>query len=65
MRPDGKDIKIKAFKKQVPHDFLVKEITLLSTGEKVEFERTDEEMIIKKKPSFKSDKPLCFKIEIE
>lgn len=65
MRPDGEDAKIRAFKKTVPHDCLVKRITLLDTGEEVEFERNENEMVIKKTPSFSSDKPICFKIEIE
>jgi len=65
MRPDGKDVKIKAFKKTVPHDCIVKNVTLLSTGEQMEFERNDSEMVIKKTPAFNSDKPICFRIEIE
>ncbi len=64
MRPDGKDVKIKAFKKQVPHDFLVKSVTLLETGEKLKFERNSKEMTIYTN-GYKSRNPICFKIEIE
>ena len=63
LRPDGKDIKIKALHKRVPHDFLINSVTLLETGEKLEFERNEKEAVIKN--SFKSDKPICLKIEIE
>jgi len=65
MRPDGNDVKIKTLARRNPHDFLVKSVTLLGTGESLEFERTDDEMIIKCVPSFSSDKPICFKMEIE
>ena len=64
MRPDGNDVKIKAFKKHNPHDFLVKSVTLLETGETLGFERSENEMIIKTN-GCQSDKPLCFKIEID
>ena len=65
MNPNGRDAKIKAVKKHIPHDFLVSTITLLSTGETLQFERNTEEMIIKSNDSFNSDNPICFKIEVE
>ncbi|MBQ7202505.1 MAG: alpha-L-fucosidase [Eubacterium sp.] len=65
MRPDGKDVKIKSFKKREVHDFLVNSVTLLETGEECEFERLEDGMVIKATPAFNSDKPLCFKIEID
>ncbi len=64
MRPDGNDVKIKAFGKHIPHDFLVNSVTLLETGETLPFERTEDGMKIITN-GLKSDKPLCFKIEIE
>ena len=64
MRCSGRNVKIKAFHKRNPHDFLVNSVTLLETGEKLDFERTDKEMIIYTK-GYKSDKPICFKIEID
>ena len=64
MRPNGNDVKIKMFKKHNPHDFLVKSVTLLETGEKLSFERNENEMLIKTN-SCQTDKPLCFKIEID
>ncbi len=64
MRPDGSDVKIKAFHKRNPHDFLVREVTLLANGEHLAFERNDDEMVIHTN-GYQSDKPLCFKIEIE
>ena len=39
------------------------DVSYLETGEEVDFERTDDEIIIKN--SVKSDNPLCFKIEID
>ena len=57
-------VKIKAFGKHIPHDFLVNSVTLLETGETLPFERTEDGMKIITN-GLKSDKPLCFKIEIE
>ena len=64
MNPNGKNAKIKAFKKHIPHDFIVNSVTLLSTGESLEFERTNEEMIIKATDDFNCQNPICFKIEL-
>ena len=64
MRPDGNDVKIKALKKHIPHDFLVISVTLLETGQTLEFERNENEMIIYTN-GYMSDKPLCFKIEVD
>ena len=64
MKPNGKNAKIKAFKKHIPHDFIVNSVTLLSTGEKLDFERNDEEMIIKATDDFNCQNPICFKIEL-
>ena len=46
MRPDGNDVKIKAFGKHIPHDFLVNSVTLLETGETLPFGRTEDGMKI-------------------
>ena len=64
MKSNGKDVRIKAFHKRNPHDFLVNSVTLLETGEKLNFERKDDEMVIYTN-GYKSDKPVCFKIEID
>ncbi len=64
MRPDGNDAVIKCFKKHEVHDFLVSSVTLLSTGEALRFERTQDGMKIFATPSFDSHMPLCFKIEL-
>lgn len=64
MKPNGKNAKIKAFKKHISHDFIVNSVTLLSTGEKLDFERNDEEMIIKATDDFNCQNPICFKIEL-
>ncbi|MBR4766488.1 MAG: alpha-L-fucosidase, partial [Clostridia bacterium] len=64
MRPDGNDVEIKSLKKHVPHDFLVNSVTLLETGEELAFERNENEMIIHTNGCM-SDKPLCFKIEVD
>lgn len=65
MRPNGKDAVIKSFKRCPDHNFLINDITLLSTGEKLEYERNKKALIIKATESFKSDKPICFKIKID
>lgn len=65
MRPDGKDAVVKTMKKYDKHDFLIRSITLLSTGENLRFERNDAGLIIKSNKNFTSDNPICFKIEID
>ena len=64
MRPDGKDVKIKAFRKHARNDFLVRSVTLVETGETLEFERNETEMVIKTN-GFCSENPICFKIELD
>lgn len=65
MRPNGKDAVIKSLRKHAEHDFLANEITLLSTGENLEYERNEKALIIKANKSFEIDKPICFKIRID
>lgn len=65
MRPSGKDAVIKTLKKHTEHDYLTSRITLLSTGEELEFTRDEEGLKIKATDSFKSNNPICFKIEID
>ena len=64
MRPEEKDAKIKAFRRLPMRDLLIDEVTLLSTGEKLSFEKNEEEMVIKAAWGFKSDMPICFKIKL-
>ena len=64
MRPEVTDCRIKAFKKHIPHDFIVGRVTLVSTGEELKFERTEDAMVISASDSFKSDMPICFKVEL-
>ena len=64
MRPAVQDAKIKAFRTEPMRGLLVDEVTLLSTGEKLSFERNEEEMTIKASETFKSDMPICFKIKL-
>jgi len=65
MRPDGKDAVIKTLKKKNGPDFIIKNITLLSTGEKLEFERSDTKLTVKANIRFSDNYPICFKIKIE
>lgn len=64
MRPDGKDVRIKALAKKEWHDFLVGEITLLSDGKPLPYKRTEKALVIQSDEAFSSDMPVCFKIEI-
>ena len=64
MRPDGADARIRAFRKRGSHDFLVRSVTLLETGEALPFERTAEAMTVRT-GGLRSDLPLCFRIEVE
>ena len=61
----GKDAVIKTLKKKNGPDFIIKNITLLSTGEKLEFERSDTKLTVKANSRFSDNYPICFKIEIE
>ena len=45
--------------------FIIKNITLLSTGEKLEFERSDTKLTVKANSRFSDNYPICFKIEID
>lgn len=65
MRPNGNDAVIKSLRKHPEHDFLTDNITLLSTNEKLEYERNENALIIKANKNFASDKPICFKIKID
>ncbi len=65
MRPNGNNARIKTLHKSRFHDFIVERVTLLSTGEELEFERNEREMVIKATEAFKSKTPLCFKIELK
>ena len=64
MRPEEKDAKIKAFRRLPMRDLLIDEVSLISTGGKLSFERNADEMIIKATEGFKSDMPICFKIKL-
>lgn len=65
MRPDGKDAVVRTLKKHIPHDYLINSIQLLSTGEMLDFQRTEEALTIKATDSFHSEEPLCFKIALD
>ena len=52
-------------KKHNPHDYLIKSVTLLSTGEELSFERTNNAMTVFANKDFESRTPICFKMEIE
>ena len=64
MRPDGSDVVIKTLRKHVPHDFLIKSVTLLETGEALPFIR-DEEALKIHYSTAPDGCPVCFKVEIE
>ena len=64
MRPDGRDAEIKALRKHVQHDFLVRSDTLLSTGKALSFTRDEEALKIHVKTE-PNGNPVCFKMEIE
>lgn len=63
MRP-SKTIRIKTLRKHIPHDYLVENVTLLGSDEKISFNRTEDflEITLDKEPE--SDLPICFKIEL-
>ena len=64
MRPAMQDVRIKALKMETIRGLLIDRVSLLSTGEELSYERNADEMIIKANEAFKSDMPLCFKIQL-
>ena len=64
MRPDGNDAAVLSLQKKTAQDFLIHSVTLLSTGENLAFDRTEEALLIRANGHFCSDMPLCFKIGI-
>ena len=65
MKPNkNKEVKIKSFK-MANADLLVKSVTLLENGSKLQFERNKKCMVIHLPEQIESDLPLCFKIELE
>ncbi len=65
MRPDGENAVIKALKRKKEHDFPIRCVTLLSTGEQMKYERTEEALTVFANGRFQSELPLCFRIEME
>lgn len=65
MNPNGEDAEIHLLAKNDSHDFIVNSVSLLSTGEELEFERTSDKMIVKANGKFNFEYPICFKIEID
>lgn len=64
MRPNGNNALIKTMKKHSRHDYIINNITLLSTGEKLEYERNEDGLLIKLLGKISGDLPVCFKIEL-
>ena len=64
MRPAMQDVRIKSLKMETIRGLLIDRVSLLSTGQELSYERNSDEMIIKANESFKSDMPLCFKIQL-
>lgn len=64
MKPTDKNyVRIKELKK-INEDMIVNSVTLLETGEKLNFERTGKYMQINLNNKISTDLPICFKIEI-
>ena len=65
MRPDGKDAVIRTLQKKPSRDFLIRSVELLSTGEPLAFDRTEEALTVRANGDFCTDLPMCFRIGIE
>ena len=63
MRP-SKTPEIKALKKHEKHNYLIEDVELLGSDEKLEFTRDEEALKISLKGELKNDLPICFKIAI-
>ena len=64
MNPDGKDAKIKSFKRVDNGDILIESVSLLSTGKKLDFKRDYDSMTVFADDAFNSENPICFKIKL-
>ena len=64
MKPAQADARLKSFKFDKLRGLLVDSVSLLSTGKELEFERNDEEMVIRQVKEFESSMPVCFKIKL-
>lgn len=64
MNPDGKDAKIKSFKRVDDGDILIESVSLLSTGKKLDFKRDYDSMTVFADDAFNSENPICFKIKL-
>lgn len=64
MKPINADARIKAFKAQPMRGMIIDKVELLTTDADLQFERTENDMVIKRTSDFMTDKPLCFKIKL-
>ncbi len=63
MRPSI-TVRIKTLRKHNPHDYLIENVELLGSEEKIEFTRNEEYLEINLKAEPQNDLPICFKMEI-
>ncbi len=64
MKP-SKTVKIKTLRKHNPYDYLIKNITLLGSSQKINFDRTEDYLQIDLENEPKNDLPICFKVEFQ
>lgn len=64
MQP-AKEVRIKALRKHIPHDYLIESVELLGSDEKIYFNRTEIALEIKLNGEIRNDLPICFKIAID
>ncbi len=63
MRP-ACTVEIKTLRKHEKHNYLIENVELLGSKEKIDFIRDEESLKINLRSDFKNDLPICFKIEI-
>ncbi len=63
MRP-SQEVRIKTLHKHIPYDYLIENISLLDSSEAIQYERTEEHLLIQLADKPEGDLPVCFKIEI-
>lgn len=64
MRSAGSDALIKSMARTGHHDFIIDDVELLSTGEKLGFERNENGLLIKANDRFDTEFPTCFRIKL-
>lgn len=65
LRPEGDEVLIRSMARKGHHDYLVRRVTLLETGEELAFTRTADGLQIQVPQAPADGNPRCFKVQID